>query len=82
MKVRVKDEICQGHALCVIVCPEVFKSNDADGHAFVARHEVPSGLEDSVLTASRSCPEGAIEIERTTKAGSDLASRGASPCQK
>jgi len=63
MKVRIKDDICQGHALCFITCPEVFHLNDDDGHAYVKSNQVPPGLEDKVTTASKSCPEGAIELE-------------------
>jgi len=43
MKVRIKDDICQGHALCFITCPEVFHLNDDDGHAYVKSNQVPAG---------------------------------------
>jgi ferredoxin len=62
MRVRVKDSVCVGHAMCVIACPELFELSDEDGHASVRSEEVPSGLEDAVEQAERGCPEGAIEI--------------------
>jgi ferredoxin len=62
MKVRVKAKVCQGHAMCLLACPEVFQLSDEDGHAFVADEVVPPGLEPNVEQALRGCPEQAIEI--------------------
>jgi ferredoxin len=62
MKVTVQNNICQGHALCFINCPEVFRLNGKDGHAYVDSADVPPGLEDQVESASLSCPEGAIVL--------------------
>jgi len=61
MKVRVKAEVCVGHGMCTLACPEVFTLSDEDGHARVADEQVPPGLEDAVDQAVRGCPEGAIE---------------------
>jgi ferredoxin len=61
MKVRVKPEVCVGHGMCILACPEVFTLSDEDGHARVVSDEVPPGLEDAVDQAVRGCPEGAIE---------------------
>ncbi len=62
MKVRIKTELCQGHAMCWLACPDVFRLSDDDGHAYVTDETVPPQFEDSVEMAERSCPEGAIEI--------------------
>ena len=62
MKVRVVEQLCQGHALCKMACPEVFILNEDDGHAYVETEDVPPGLEERVEWAQRGCPEGAIEI--------------------
>ncbi len=62
MKVRIKSEICQGHAMCWLACPEVFQLSDEDGHAFVTDDLVPEIHEESVAQAQRSCPENAIVI--------------------
>ena len=35
MRVRIDPNICQGHAMCALACPEVFKLNDEDGHAYL-----------------------------------------------
>jgi ferredoxin len=60
MKVRIDADLCQGHAMCALACPQVFQLSDEDGHAYVEDENVPAGLEDAVGQAVRSCPEGAI----------------------
>jgi ferredoxin len=62
MKVRIKAELCQGHSMCWLACPEVFQLSDDDGHAYVTDEMVPPQFKDSVEMAERSCPEQAIEI--------------------
>lgn len=62
MKVRIKTEVCVGHAMCIIACPQMFELSDEDGHASVRSESVPSDLEEHVLQAERSCPEGAIVV--------------------
>jgi len=61
MKVIVKAEVCVGHGMCVLACPEIFSLSDEDGHALVVDENVPPELEDAVDQAVRGCPEGAIE---------------------
>ena len=62
MKTRVLTETCQGHAMCALVCPDVFETDELTGHAHVRHEDVPPGLENHVQDAKASCPEGAIEI--------------------
>ncbi len=62
MRVRVKDDICQGHGMCLMACPEIFQLSDEDGHAFILNDEVPAELEHKVDQAVRGCPEQAIEV--------------------
>lgn len=62
MHVRIRDELCQGHAMCFLACPEMFRLSDEDGHASVISEHVPPEHEHAVEQASRSCPEGAIVI--------------------
>lgn len=62
MRVRVRDDVCVGHAMCILACPELFELSDEDGHASVRSEDVPAELEAGVEQALRSCPEGAIEI--------------------
>lgn len=61
MHVDVDDELCQGHARCWAICPEVFDLDD-EGHSVVLRSDVPAALEDKVLEAEANCPERAIRV--------------------
>jgi ferredoxin len=63
MRVRVNPDRCQGHAMCALVCPEIFQLNDDDGHATAVSGSVPKNFEDKILQAQSSCPEQAIEVE-------------------
>jgi len=62
MRVQVRDEKCQGHGMCAIVCANVFSVNEDTGRARVVLETVPAVLEDDVQAARDSCPEQAIEI--------------------
>jgi ferredoxin len=59
MKVAVDADVCQGHARCWEICPEVFDLDD-EGHALVKVDIVPAELEATVLEAAANCPERAI----------------------
>ena len=61
MKVSVDPDLCQGHARCWEICPDVF-ALDEEGHASVAHAAVPPALEDDVRRAVRNCPERAIAL--------------------
>jgi ferredoxin len=59
MKVSVDADVCQGHARCWEICPDVFELDD-EGHASVAVDVVPVELEPQVREAVANCPERAI----------------------
>ena len=61
MKVTVDEDLCQGHARCWEICPDVFVLDD-EGHASVGDAEVPAALEEDVRRAVRNCPERAISL--------------------
>jgi ferredoxin len=61
MRVAVDPAVCQGHARCWDICPEVFTLDD-DGFASVAEPEVPSALEAKAREAANCCPERAISL--------------------
>lgn len=63
MRVRIDENRCQGHALCAMTAPAVFRLREDDGHSFVDSPEVPVGEENSVVMAARTCPEQAITVE-------------------
>jgi ferredoxin len=60
MHVTVDPDMCQGHARCWELCPEVFSLDDV-GHAVVTvSGPVPVDLETEVTKAAANCPERAI----------------------
>jgi len=61
MKVTVDPDLCQGHARCWEICPEVFSLDDV-GQATVSVDVVPAGLEAEVAKAASNCPERAITV--------------------
>ncbi len=61
MIVRVDDEQCGGHGVCVSLCPEVFALSD-DGYAVAVDSVVPSEFEEIVRTAVIRCPALALTI--------------------
>ncbi|HEX9033756.1 MAG TPA: ferredoxin [Streptosporangiaceae bacterium] len=61
MKITVDPDLCQGHAQCWALCPEVFSLDD-EGHAMVTVAEVPAGFEAKASRAAGNCPERAISV--------------------
>jgi ferredoxin len=62
MKVHVKLAVCQGHARCEDLCPEVFSTDALEGKCVIKQPEFPPELEAKVRMAVRNCPEGALRI--------------------
>ena len=63
MRVRVLDDVCQGHTLCATTAPDLFGLREEDGHAFTLLADVPAELEEQAHRAVLGCPEQAIVIE-------------------
>lgn len=62
MRVRVDDDICAGHGVCVATCPEVFRLT-TDGFSEVIVDVVPAAHVEAASIAVAQCPEHAIEAE-------------------
>jgi ferredoxin len=63
MRVAIDSKRCQGHGMCNMVCPQVFRYDDEGFGDVVPEHEtVPAALEDEVRLAEMQCPERAILI--------------------
>lgn len=62
MKVIVNLDLCQGHARCEDICPQVFSTDAVEGKCVIADPQVPVELEDRVRLAVRNCPEGALRV--------------------
>jgi ferredoxin len=64
MKVVVNLAVCQGHARCEDICPEVFATDAVEGKCLIEKPEFAPELEQKVRLAVRNCPEGALRIVR------------------
>lgn len=53
-------DVCEGHALCIGLAPEVFDMDDVGARAIVSADIVPDELVPSVRRAVASCPVQAI----------------------
>jgi ferredoxin len=60
-RVRVDPRLCEGHALCIELAPEVFDLADDDVATCDA--QPADALWDKVTAAMNACPRGAITIE-------------------
>jgi len=67
MRVEVDGQRCEGHTLCVLNAPDLFGSDEEDGHAIVLLDCVPAGLERAARLAALNCPEQAIQIVETSE---------------
>lgn len=63
MRVVVDTDRCEGNAVCMKVCPEVFEVRD-DDRAYVLVRAVPPDLEAKVEAAVQRCPRQALMIVR------------------
>jgi ferredoxin len=64
MKVVANLEICQGHARCAEICPEVFTTDDRLGKVIVRVEQVPPEVQEQARLAVHNCPEGALRLSR------------------
>lgn len=71
MQVRVDPQRCQGHTLCAMIAPEMFRLSDIDGSSSAVSEVVPADLEDLVREAAQSCSEQAILVQETESRGSE-----------
>lgn len=64
MKIIANHELCQGHARCEDLCPEVFATDAVEGKVVIPNPQVPAELEEKVRLAVRNCPEGALRLAK------------------
>lgn len=60
-RVRVDPRLCEGHALCIDLAPEVFDLGDDD--VATCDERPADALWDKVKAAVDACPRGAITVE-------------------
>jgi ferredoxin len=61
MKVVVDFDLCEANALCMDVCPEVFRVED-DDTLTILMDEIPENLRSQCQDAVRLCPRQAISL--------------------
>jgi ferredoxin len=64
MKVIANHGLCQGHARCEDLCPEVFSTDAVEGKVVIVNSTVPPGLEEKARLAVRNCPEAALRLSK------------------
>jgi len=64
LRVRVDRTLCQGHARCVALAPELFEADEFGGGREIGDGGVPSDLENKAWLARANCPEFAIDVEQ------------------
>jgi ferredoxin len=62
MKIRIDYDLCEGNAVCMKVCPEVFEVGD-DDRARLLDKNPPEELRAKVEAAVRRCPRQALALE-------------------
>ena len=62
MRVRVNQDLCQGHGACRMTAPHLFFAREEDGQAYVLSEDVKPEDEEIVKLAVESCPEHAIVL--------------------
>lgn len=62
MRVSVDDDVCAGHGVCTMLCPEVFVLEDA-GFARAVVEEVAPELQATAREAALRCPTQAIRVD-------------------
>jgi ferredoxin len=62
MKIRIDYDLCEGNAVCMKVCPEVFEVGD-DDRARLRVKEPDENLRAKVEAAVLRCPRQALAID-------------------
>jgi len=62
VRIQVDKSLCQGHARCNAVAPEVYPLDELGYTNLDGEIEVPDELAEAALRGARSCPEMVITI--------------------
>ncbi len=62
MKAIIDHSLCEGHAKCMDIAPEVFEVRD-DDRSYVRIDVIPSELLERVERAVKVCPRAALRLE-------------------
>lgn len=64
MRIIVHREKCQGHARCAAMAPHIFELDD-EGYILPGDLAIAPEQERDAWRGAKSCPERALEIEKT-----------------
>ncbi len=64
MRIIVNRSLCQGHARCAAVDPDLFVL-DEDGYIAIDEAVVPPGKDDAARDGVAACPELALSIDES-----------------
>lgn len=62
MKIRVNEDLCQGHNRCCALAPELFDVDDYGTATALNEGVVAAGMEEKAQLCIDNCPEFAIEV--------------------
>lgn len=62
MRILVDRDLCEGNAVCMKICPEVFTVDDDDQVQLLVE-QPPEDLRAKVEAAVRRCPRQALKLE-------------------
>ena len=62
LKVRIDRALCQGHARCNALAPELFALDEVGNGRVVGEGTVPPALEAKARLAQANCPELAVKV--------------------
>lgn len=68
MKIKVDHILCQGHARCYALAPDIFELDDS-GYIVAGDIDVPAGQEAIARRGARACPERALTVLGEDDAG-------------
>ena len=63
MKVRIVEELCQGHNRCCAIAPELFEADDLGNAHVTGDGTVADALQAKARLAVKNCPEHAVRLE-------------------
>ncbi|GGL41855.1 ferredoxin [Nocardia jinanensis] len=61
MRIELNHALCQGHARCAALAPELFELDD-NGYVITESHEISAAAEPAALLAAKVCPEKVISV--------------------
>lgn len=62
MDIELDRNVCQGHGVCQMNAPNLFRLSDEDGLAIQPENPIPAEFEDEGRAAVINCPELALKL--------------------